>query len=128
MICFSVDASGVGERLDKYIYLQENDQLYSRTLIEKLIINSKVTVNNKIITKKSHILKHSDRVAVVDVSLYSANQTTYEGENIPLSILFEDDYLAIINKPAGMATHPAPGNRSGTLVNALIYHFQDKLA
>ena len=69
--------------------------------------------------KASHLVEPGDHISVEYDLPYSP---TIFGENIPLDIVYEDDYLIVVNKPAGLVVHPAAGNASGTLVNALIYH------
>ena len=69
---------------------------------------------------KNHVLKGGE---VISVTIPPLPKITMSGEDIPLDIVFEDDYLVVVNKPAGMVTHPAAGNYTGTLVNALIHHF-----
>jgi 23S rRNA pseudouridine1911/1915/1917 synthase len=78
--------------------------------------------------KKSHPLKVNDVVTIHKISENTASDTHPRGENIPIKIIFEDDFLAVIDKPSGMTVHPAPGHHSGTLVNALLYHFGKNLS
>lgn len=110
-----VEVNGV--RLDKF--LAEKLDL-SRNKIQKLIEEEKILVNNEIVNS-SYKVSVNDLILVNDKLDYSVNLV---GEDIPLDILYEDDYLLIINKPSGMVTHPAPGNYTGTLVNALIGKYQ----
>ncbi|MCL2063623.1 MAG: RluA family pseudouridine synthase [Candidatus Cloacimonetes bacterium] len=130
MIEFIVDKNFDKYRLDKFIKEQNNEILYSRTLIEKYINEDKVLVNSKIFNKKSLLLKENDVVHVlIEKNIISdMNVMSLLSENIPLKILYEDDYLAIIDKPAGMTVHPGAGNRSGTLVNALLNHYGENLS
>ena len=104
------------ERLDVYV---ANNYSISRTKAKKLIEESKVLVNGAC-ANPSFKVKEDDEVEVIDDLDYEIN---IEKENIPLDIVYEDDYLLIINKKSGMVVHPAPGNYSGTLVNALLYKF-----
>ena len=97
------------------IYLAKELDL-SRSKIQKLIKDEKVTVNNEIISS-NYLVKESDCIKINDELDYTINIT---GEDIDLDIIYEDENLLIINKPSGMVTHPAPGNYSGTLVNALL--------
>ena len=104
------------ERLDVYV---ANNFDISRTKAKKLIDDNKVLVNG-INVNPSYKVKEDDEVEVIDDLDY---EIKIEKENIPLDIVYEDEYLLIINKKSGMVVHPAPGNYSGTLVNALLYKF-----
>ena len=88
----------------------------SRTQAATLIANGSVTVNGSR-QKASYRPVAGDRI-VIDEPAVTAREIT--GESIPLSVVFEDEYLLVVNKAAGMVVHPAPGNWSGTLVNALM--------
>ncbi len=109
-------------RVDKFI--SYSDIALSRTAAVNLIENGGVTVNGLEINKK-YRLKAGDTVTVQipDPVPYEA-----KAENIPLDIVFEDEYLLVVNKPKGMVVHPAAGNYSGTLVNALLYHCGSSLS
>ena len=111
-----------GIRLDKFISVA--DVGLSRSAAVNLIENSGVTVNKKQVDKK---YKLSDGDIVV---LQIPDPVPYEAkaENIPLDIVYEDDYLLVVNKPKGMVVHPAAGNYEGTLVNSLLYHCGDSLS
>lgn len=111
-----------GIRLDKFISLA--DIGLSRSAAVNLIENSGVTVNEKQVDKK-HKLSDGDVVLlqIPDPVPYEA-----KAENIPLDIVYEDDYLLVVNKPKGMVVHPAAGNYDGTLVNALLYHCGESLS
>ena len=87
----------------------------SRSQAATLIANGAVLVDGK---RQKASFKAEDGAEVV-VEVAESNERTVEGENIPLSIVFEDDELLVVDKPAGMVVHPAPGNWTGTLVNAL---------
>ena len=100
-------------RLDKYLI---NTTDMSRSKIQKLILEEYILVNNKNV-KSSYVVKDGDIITIND---YEENSDILP-ENIPLNIVYEDEYLLVINKPSGMVVHPAPGNYSGTLVNALMY-------
>ena len=106
------------KRLDLYLASKFPD--LSRSLIKKLFDDKKFTSSNPIELKKMPKIG-----TVVTYIPGVANETDLIAENIPLDILFEDEYLIIINKAAGMVVHPAPGNYSGTLVNAILYHCPD---
>lgn len=108
-------------RLD--VFLAEELNL-TRSSVQKLIENENVTVNGNI-TGKNYKLKTNDEIIVV---IPEPEPLSVDAENIPLDIVYEDDYLLVVNKPKGMVVHPAPGNYSGTLVNALMYHCKDSLS
>ena len=111
-----------GIRLDKFISVA--DVGLSRSAAVNLIENSGVTVNEKQVDKKY-------RLSAGDVVILQIpDPVPYEAkaENIPLDIVYEDDYLLVVNKPKGMVVHPAAGNYDGTLVNALLYHCGDSLS
>lgn len=111
-----------GERIDKFLSILIKDS--SRNSIQKLIEDGKVLANGKTINKKYKI-KTDDEITVLPSELKALDA---EPENIPLDIVYEDDDLLVVNKPRGMVVHPAPGNYSGTLVNALLYHCKDSLS
>lgn len=108
-------------RIDKYLIDKLN---LSRSKVQKLIDNEKVLVNDKIV-KSSYNIKLDDTIKV-DTNLFE--EITIKPENIKLDIVYEDDYLLVVNKKSGMVVHPAPGNYSKTLVNALMYHCNDNLS
>jgi len=114
----------VGEketRLDKFISNQY--QKYSRSNIQKLIKENNVKVND-LDEKKKYILKNGDEVKVF---FPEPKKLKIKAEDIDIDIIFEDEYLAIVNKQRGLVVHPAPGNREGTLVNGLLNKL-DKLS
>lgn len=111
-----------GIRLDKFISVA--DVGLSRSAAVNLIENSGVTVNEKQVDKKY-------RLSAGDVVILQIpDPVPYEAkaENIPLDIVYEDDYLLVVNKPKGMVVHPAAGNYDETLVNALLYHCGESLS
>ena len=103
-----------GVRLDKY--LCDNTE-FTRSKIKKLIDDGNVLVNDKI-AKASYLVKSGDSIVVND----NLTNSDIIPEDISLDIVYEDDYLLVVNKPSGMVVHPAPGNYSGTMVNALMSH------
>jgi len=109
-----------GKRLDAY--LTEQIGGWSRSRLQRLIENGDVLVNEKE-AKASYRLRESDEI---DVDLTEAPVAKFEPEDIPLDIVFEDEYLAVINKPAGMVVHPGAGISSGTLANAIAWHFRSE--
>lgn len=104
------------ERLDLYLAQELNDM--SRSYIQKLIKEGLVKVNNKLV-KAKYIVSEGD---YIQVYLPEPKKLEIKPENIPIDIVYEDEDVAVVNKPQGMVVHPAPGNYSGTLVNALLYH------
>lgn len=104
------------ERLDLYLAQELNDM--SRSYIQKLIKEGLVKVNNKLV-KPKYIVSEGD---YIQVYLPEPKKLEIKPENIPIDIVYEDEDVAVVNKPQGMVVHPAPGNYSGTLVNALLYH------
>lgn len=117
-----VDLESVNIRLDVYLTSLFNN--FSRTYIQDLISQNQVLVNDKP-SKSSYKLKLGD---LLNVQIPEEQPIEIIPENIPLTFVYEDEYLAVINKPAGMLTHPAPGKYSGTLVNALLFHCKDSLS
>lgn len=111
-----------GMRLDHYLAL--NFQDFSRSELQKAIESGCVTVNGRT-SKPSYKVRNLDRL---HVQLPDATHDLPVPEDIPLEILYQDDWLAIVNKPPDMVVHPAKGNWSGTLVNALQFHFRDQLS
>lgn len=107
-----------GRRLDKY--LAARFQQYSRSSIQRLIREGSVKVGEQT-AKSSYIIKHRDRITL---ELPAIEGERIQPEDIPLNIIYEDDYIIVVNKPPDMVVHPAPGNMSGTLVNALAFHVQ----
>lgn len=109
------------ERIDKFI--SENTNI-SRNDVKNIILDYGVFVDENVevrkpnfIVKPGHIITISNKIEKKEYNL--------EPQNIPLDIVYEDDDIAIINKPSGLVVHPAPGNYDKTLVNALLYHFKD---
>jgi 23S rRNA pseudouridine1911/1915/1917 synthase len=107
------------QRLDKILAKRFGEK--SRTYFQYLIEEKKVLVNGNP-TKKRHKLQPKDSV---DIHFALPREITLEAENIPLEILYEDDYLLAINKIPGMVVHPAPGNWTGTLVNGLLHYCKE---
>lgn len=108
------------QRLD--IFLLENLQNISRSQIKKSIDDDLVFINGKIASKSGIKLKNGD---VVEFEIVEKKELSATPENIDLDIVFENDNLLVINKPQGLCVHPAVGNYSGTLVNALAYHIKN---
>ncbi len=121
-INFVASKSDVGVRIDKF--LSENIKDMSRSSIANVIENGSLLINGTVQNKK-YKLKENDSIVftIPDPVVYNV-----EAENIPLCIIYEDEDLLVVNKPKGMVVHPAPGNYSGTLVNALLWHCKDSLS
>jgi 23S rRNA pseudouridine1911/1915/1917 synthase len=105
------------DRIDRYLSQHLPD--LSRSRIQQLIEQGQVQVNDKICTSKKVTVQSGDRISI---TIPEAKPLDLQPEAIPLDVLYEDDSLIIINKPAGLVVHPAAGHESGTLVNALLAH------
>ena len=116
-----VSKDEVGMRLDAYIAAVSD---LSRSAAARLIESGSVTVGGKPAEKK-RILAEDD---VVEITLPEPEECEAQPEDIPLDVVYEDDDIIVINKPEGMVVHPAPGNYSGTLVNALLFRCRDSLS
>jgi len=115
---FEVSEADAGTRLDAFLASRIDG--WSRARLQRLIDSGDVLVNGKL-AKSSYKVSASDQV---EIELIPAPAGNFTPENIPLEIVFEDDHVIVINKPAGLVVHPAAGIHSGTLANALAYHFQ----
>jgi 23S rRNA pseudouridine1911/1915/1917 synthase len=113
---YSLVVDEQGARLDKYV--AEHCEELSRTQTQKLISDGYIKVNDRI-AKAGHKLNTGDRLTV---NIPSPTPTTLTPEPIPLHIIYEDDDLLVIDKPAGLTVHPAPGHPAHTLVNAVLSH------
>ncbi len=107
------------ERLDYYLSLELDE--VSRTRIQRLVKDGLVKVNGEI-KKSSYLVKEGDTISVV---FPEPKTLEIVPEDIPIEIVYEDSDLAVINKQHGMVVHPAPGNYSGTLVNAIMFHMDN---
>jgi 23S rRNA pseudouridine1911/1915/1917 synthase len=112
-----VDADAGGDRLDLFLADQLAD--LSRSRIQKLIAGEQVLLNGAICVSKKAIVQGGDRLKL---TIPDAEPLDLQPEAIPLDVLYEDEELLIVNKPAGLVVHPAPGHAGGTLVNALLWH------
>lgn len=107
-------------RIDKYINLPN----ISRAMVQTMIESGNITVNGNT-CKSNYKVKNGD---VIKVTIDDPKEADITAENIPIDIVYEDDQLLVVNKPQGMVVHPAPGNYTGTLVNALMYHCKGNLS
>lgn len=119
----AVDENSVGMRIDKYI--SNSIQDFSRAKVQRLIIDGFVFCDDENITDKDFKTRFGDIYQIYEPAPEIAKPLA---EKIPLDILYEDEYLVVVNKPAGMTVHPGAGINSGTLVNALLYHCKDSLS
>ena len=117
-LSFKIGPAQVGARLDTFLAAQIEG--WSRARLQRLIENEDVLVNGKL-SKASYKLRDGDEI---EVDLVVPPADFFTPENIPLEIVYEDETLVVVNKPAGLVVHPAAGTPSGTLANALAYHFQ----
>jgi len=108
-----------GERLDAF--LAETVADLSRTAVKELITNGQVLVDGKS-RKPSYRIKEGEEILI---TLPEARQVAIVPQDLPLEIIYQDQDIAVVNKPKGMVVHPAHGNWDGTMVNALLYHIKD---
>lgn len=118
-ITFEVEKSTVGQRLDQLLSQRFPDS--SRSYLQYLIQDGYVLLNGKK-TKKRVLARLGD---TIDIHFMITPETELAAEDIPLDIIYEDEYMLAINKPPGMVVHPAQGHWSGTFVNALLYHCKE---
>lgn len=105
-------------RLDRFVSARLE---LSRTRVQRLIAEGRVRVDGRCVPKSIRL----EEGARVSVDIPPAAEVDIAPEDIPLDIVFEDEHLLVVDKPAGMVVHPAPGHPSGTLVNALLHHVRD---
>jgi len=118
-IKLTIKTNQTDQRLDSYLARQIGN--LSRSRIRKLMDEGLVTLDGKIV-KPSYLVSMNEEVVL---RLPGPEPSPLTPEDIPLDVRYEDEYLIVVNKPAGMVVHPAHGHPSGTLVNALLYHCQD---
>lgn len=118
-ITFTIGKIDAGERLD--IYLSHNENSFSRSQIKRIIAEGNVRVNNSRV-KSGYRLKEGDHVILIKEEPKGYDVIP---ENIPLTIIYEDASIIVLDKPSGMVVHPAAGNYHGTIVNALLFHCKD---
>lgn len=112
-----------GERIDAFLASKLHD--VTRSWLQKLIEAGNVSVEGREKLAKNYKLRAGDRLTV---ELPEPETLDVLPENIPLDIVYEDEYLLVVNKPSGMVVHPAVGNHTGTLVNAVMFHCGDQLS
>lgn len=116
---FRVSPAESGERLD--VFLSKKEVCLTRSQVKRVVDEGQVLVNG-LEVKPACRLKYGDMVVV---RMEAPEECDLAPEAIPLDIIYEDPHLLVLNKPSGMVVHPAAGNRSGTLVNALLFHCRD---
>ena len=112
-----------GTRLDLVLSAALED--FSRSFIQKMFENGRIFVNGAVCREKK--LKAASGM-MVSIEIPTPEKLQIDAEDIPLEIVYEDEDVLVVNKPAGMVVHPAPGNYTGTLVNALMHHCGDELS
>ena len=120
----NVEETDSGIRLDKWLASKKETTDMTRTAVQNLIESGGVLVNGKTVSK-NYKQKSGD---VIEVTIPDPVELDAKPEDIPLDIVYEDESLLVVNKPKGMVVHPAPGNYSGTMVNALMYHCKGRLS
>jgi len=120
-ISCTVQTESAGTRLDTYLASQIVTT--SRSQVRRAIELGKVLVNNQPVIKPAYEVSEGEKI---EITLPETPPLEAKAEAIPLDIIHEDDEIIVINKPAGMVTHPGAGVRSGTLANALVYHFEQQ--
>lgn len=121
ILTFKAEQTDIGKRID--IFVAERAGL-TRSASQKVLADGCITVNAKAI-KKNYKISEND---IIEAELPEPTELDCVPENIPVDIVYEDEHLAVVNKPKGMVVHPAPGNYTGTLVNALLYHMKGRLS
>jgi len=112
------------KRFDQY--LAEKGGGHSRTFLKNLFLEEQIVVSEESpVQPKLELKRMPPTGTIVEILVPPPLPSSAEPENIPLEILYEDEHLVFVNKPAGLVTHPAPGNYTGTLVNAILYHCKD---
>jgi 23S rRNA pseudouridine1911/1915/1917 synthase len=123
-IKFLVDKKSSGKRLD--IFLTENISHLTRSFLKKLIEQKQVKLNKKILTSPSTKVKVKDQISINII--IENDEQNIKPKKIELDIVYEDNYILVINKPKGMVVHPGAGNYENTLVNALLFKYKKKLS
>lgn len=118
-----VDADAAGTRLDAF--LAKDLPQFSRSRIKDLILAGAASVDGRVVSEPKYRVKPAESITLATPE---PEEAAPQGEDLPLTILYEDAHLIVLDKPAGMVVHPAPGNPAGTLVNALIHHCGESLS
>jgi 23S rRNA pseudouridine1911/1915/1917 synthase len=118
---FHVDADADGQRIDRF--LADCLQSISRSSIQKAIEEGLIHRNGAPVKKRAPV-HAGDSIVVMRDLLHRERAPALVGEDIPLTVLFEDEHLVAVNKPAGLVVHPGSGNRHGTLAHALVFHIK----
>ena len=117
---FVVDEESAGDRLD--LYLDKQIPEISRSRIQKAVKSGEVLIDGAEVKKSAYRVDGNQRISL---EFTPPEPMKALPEDIPLSIVYEDKFLVVVDKPPGLVVHPAPGHWSGTLVNALLYHCHD---
>ncbi len=123
IISLIVDNNDIGQRVDSFI--KKKQEKLSRTRIKNLILKEKLKLNNKILDDPSKKISFGDKI---DLEIPEPLKTSLKPYNYKLDIIHEDEDLIVINKSAGIAIHPGPGNYDNTIVNALMYYCKGNLS
>ena len=126
-VCFTVDDGALTQRLDSFLpaKLKQAGKDVSRANVQEWIRSGQVSVAGNTARKPKHPVNPGDEICV---SIPPKKKTELRAEDIPLTILFEDEHIVVIDKPCGKVVHPGAGNESGTVVNALLFHCRGKLS
>lgn len=119
-IILEVTVQDKGKRIDSFI--SENVEEITRSYLQSLIEDGQVSIKGKNKIKAGQKLKGSE---IIKIIIPEPEELNIEAENIPINIVYEDKDIVVVNKNSDMVVHPAPGNYSGTLVNAILYHIKD---
>ena len=122
-IRIEIEKEDAGRRIDAF--LADEIEGVTRSYLQKLIENGNIQIEGKSKLAKNYKLRDGDAIIA---EFPEPERLDIVAENIPLDIVYEDEYLMVINKPQGMVVHPAVGNYTGTLVNAIMYHCGDQLS
>jgi len=118
-----VSPEQAGQRLDKFLSAALPG--FSRSMVQRLVASGNVCADENVICENDFKVRAGDSFCV---TVPEAGEAEPQPQNIPLDVVYEDDDLIVVNKPAGMTVHPAPGAPDGTLVNALLFHCRDNLS
>ncbi len=118
---FTAPEDAVGDRLDRFLGRQLYPS-YSRSYLSQLIRDGRVLVNQQMVDRPSHRLELDDQI---EATLGPPPSQTPQAEDLPLNVIYEDQDLVVINKPAGLLVHPVGPYQGGTLVNALLHHYPE---